>query len=307
MSYKPSMSEIKNLRERSGAGIQDCKNALVESQGDIEGAFDWLRMRGIAKAAKKASRVAAEGTIYAKVDGNVGVLLEINCETDFAAGTDDFKGFVSEAADIVLSQAPSTMDELMSCTWSNGMNTEEYKQQIVFKTGENIQIRRFERYVASEGAHVHFYLHGNRLGSLVEVQAPAGDGTENVLDEICMHIVASRPQFVATKDIPAEMLDKETDIQMERASQDDSLAGKPENVVKGIIAGRVKKWSQDIALNDQEWYEEKMKTADKLKQFGGDLGGAVSVTRFAVFGLGEGIEKKETNFAEEVASMSQQS
>lgn len=307
MSYKPTMSEIKNLRARSGAGIKDCKNALIESQGDIQGAFDWLRMRGIAKAAKKASRIAAEGTIIAKVEGNVGVLLEVNCETDFAAGTDAFKGYVSEAMSIILEQGPTNLDELNDCTWSNGMKTEAYNQQVVFKTGENVRIRRFERLEASEGAHLHFYLHGNRLGSLVEVNAPAGDKTEDVLDEICMHLVASRPQYLSSKDIPSDMIEKERAIQMERASQDESLASKPEKVLKGIIMGRIGKWTKEIALLDQEWYEEKMKTSAKLKQFSDDLGGSVSVSRFSIFGLGEGIEKKENNFADEVASMSSQS
>lgn len=305
MSYKPTMAEIKQLRARSGAGIRDCKNALIESQGEIQGAFDWLRKRGIAKAAKKSGRVAAEGTISAKVDGNTGVLLEVNCETDFAAGTDDFKKFVDDTANLILSKSLNTMEELQEAEWDNGMKTEEYVKQVVFKIGENIRIRRFQRFESSEGTHLHYYVHGTRLGGFVEVGAPASDKTENVLDEICMHIVASRPQYIASSDIPSEILEKEQAIQMERASQDESLSSKPEKVLKGIIIGRIKKWSKEIALLEQEWYEEKMATSKKLKEFGNELGGAVSIQRFAMFGLGEGIEKKKDNFAEEVASMSQ--
>jgi len=305
MSYKPTMAEIKQLRARSGAGIRDCKNALIESEGEIQGAFDWLRMRGIAKAAKKSGRIAAEGTISAKIDGNSGVLLEINCETDFAAGTDDFKKFVDDTSNLILSQSINSMEELQEAEWDNGMKTEEYVKQVVFKIGENIRIRRFQRFEASEGTHLHYYVHGTRLGGFVKVAAPASEKTEDVLDEICMHIVATRPQYIATSDIPAEIINKEQSIQMERASQDESLASKPEKVLKGIIIGRIKKWSKDIALMEQEWYEEKMATSKKLKEFGTDLGGTVTVEHFAMFGLGEGIEKKKDNFAEEVASMSQ--
>ena len=305
MSYKPTMAEIKQLRARSGAGIRDCKNALIESEGEIQGAFDWLRMRGIAKAAKKSNRIAAEGTIFAKIEGTSGVLLEVNCETDFAAGTDDFKAFVQDTADLILSQSINTMEDLAQAEWNNGMKTEEYIKQIVFKIGENVRIRRFSRFESGTGTHLHYYVHGKRLGGFVEVAAPAGEKTEDVLDELCMHIVASRPQCIASSDIPADIINKEQEIEMERAAQDESLASKPENVLRGIISGRIKKWSKSIALLEQEWYEEKMPTAKKLQQFGNDLGGVVQVKRFAMYGLGDGIEKKQDNFAEEVASMSQ--
>ena len=305
MSYKPTMAEIKQLRARSGAGIRDCKNALIESEGEIQGAFDWLRMRGIAKAAKKSNRIAAEGAIAAKIEGASGVLLEVNCETDFAAGTDDFKQFVQETAALILSKSLNTMEELSVAEWNNGMKTEDYIKQVVFKIGENVRIRRFSRFESTEGTHLHYYVHGNRLGGFVEIAAPAGDKTENVLDEVCMHIVASRPQYISSDDIPSEIINREQDIEMERAAQDESLANKPEKVLKGIIIGRIKKWSKSIALLEQEWYEEKMPTSKKLQEFGTDLGGTVEVKRFAMYGLGDGIEKKQDNFAEEVASMSQ--
>ena len=305
--YKPSISDIKALRARTGAGLKDCKNALAESAGDLSEAVDWLRKKGIAKAAKKAGRVAAEGLIYAEVAGANGILLEVNCETDFVARTDDFQGFVKEAADVVLKQSPASMDALLSNTsWAEGRTAAEAQQQIVLKTGENIRLRRFSHFNAPEGAHLHSYVHtGARLGVLLEIQAPEADGLDDFMDDVAMHIVASRPEYVNSKEIPVALSEKEFNIQMERAAEDQAFKNKPPKILEGIIRGRIAKWKKEISLLDQEWYEgNKVKVATVLKDYSTKLGGSVVVNRFQVFSLGEGIEKKANNFVEEVEAMS---
>jgi len=304
MSYKPSISEIKALRERSGAGLRDVKNALIESGGDIDGAFDYLRKRGIAKAQKKAGRVAADGLLIGKVEGSTGVLAEINCETDFAAGTDAFIAYANAAVEALISNKPTDIDAFQACTWADGSTTVEATQKAVFTIGENIRVRRFHMFEAAEGTHLHYYIHGKRLGTMVEVKAPSTEQTEDVLDEICLHIVSTRPEYINSSDIPSALREKEETIQFERAKADEKMAKKPDEIIKKMINGRIIKWTQSISLMDQEWYEEKKKTAKKLKEFGSSLGGNVVVNEFACFGLGEGIQKKENNFADEVASMS---
>ncbi|MEC7985779.1 MAG: translation elongation factor Ts [Myxococcota bacterium] len=257
--YKPSMSDIKDLRARTGAGIKDCKTALKESEGDLSNAIDWLRKKGIAKAAKKASRVAAEGLIYAEITGSKGVLLEVNCETDFVAKTADFQGFVKEAANVVLDQTPNSMEDLLEqSTWAEGRSAAEAQQQIVLRTGENIKVRRFSLFEASEGSHLYSYIHtGARLGVLLEVQAPAANELEDFMEDVAMHIVASRPEYVTAKEIPSEITEKEFSIQMDRANEDEKLKNKPPKILEGIIRGRIGKWKKEISLLDQEWYDGK--------------------------------------------------
>lgn len=305
--YKPSISDIKDLRARTGAGLKDCKNALKESEGDLSAAVDWLRKKGIAKAAKKAGRIAAEGLIYSQVQGNQGILIEVNCETDFVARTDDFQGFVKEAAGVVLEQGPQSMDDLNNNTvWSEGRTAAEAQQQIVLKTGENIRLRRFSLFNAPSGSHLHSYIHtGARLGVLLEVEAPNADGLGEFMEDVAMHIVASRPEYVSAKEIPTDVAEKEFNIQMERANEDASLKNKPAKILEGIIRGRIGKWKKEISLLDQEWYDaNKVKVSAILKDYSSKLGGPVAVNRFQVFSLGEGIEKKANNFAEEVEAMS---
>merc|ERR1711907_141805 len=193
---------IKALRERSGAGLRDVKNALIEAGGDLDGALVYLRKRGIAKAAKKAGRIAADGLLIGKVEGSTGVLVEVNCETDFAAGTEAFIAYANGAVDALLENKPSDVEAFQNCVWADGSNTVEATQKAVFTIGENIRVRRFKIFEAAEGTHLHYYIHGKRLGTMVEVQAPSSDKTEDVLDEICLHIVSTRPEFVNVADIP---------------------------------------------------------------------------------------------------------
>ena len=308
MAFKPSLAQIKELRARSGAGLKDCKTALTDSEGDIEGAIDWLRKRGIAKAAKKAGRIAAEGLIASTITDDVGVIVEVNCETDFVARTDNFKDYVAETLDVLTAQKPASISELEKCTWSEGRSTEEMQQNLVLKTGENIRIRRFKLISKDEGSHLYTYIHtGALLGVLLKVKAPSVDGVEDKMEDIAMHMVSKKPEFLSSKDVPSEIIDKEFALQMERAEQDESLKSKPPKVLQGLIRGRVSKWTKEIAFLEQDWYEgSKVKVTTALKDFGTKFGGTVEVTDFALFALGEGIEKKENNFADEVASMTGQ-
>jgi len=302
--YKPTMSVIKDLRSRTGAGIKDCKTALQENNGDFDSAIDWLRTKGIAKAAKKAGRAATEGIIHSAVNNGVGALVEVNCETDFVARTDGFKGFVTDLVNHLLANKPADNAELMSQSWHTGDTVEAVAQQMVFKTGENVQLRRFEIFASSN--ILHSYIHtGARLGVLVEISADnQNDAILEFADDLSMHIAATRPEFVSSDEIPQAVVDKEFAIQKARVMEE----GKPEKIAEKVVMGRIGKWKKEISLIDQPWMHD---DAGKLpvKQVVKDLSathGNVSIVRFTTFELGEGLEKKANNFAEEVAQMSNQ-
>ena len=202
---------VGQLRRMTNAGLMDCKKALTENGGDLDAAVDFLRKKGIATAAKKAGRTANEGVIahYIRPDGKLGLLVEVNCETDFAAGTEAFIAYANGAVAALLENKPSDVEAFQSCVWADGSNTVEATQKAVFTIGENIRVRRFQIFEAGEGTHLHYYIHGKRLGTMVEVQAPSSDKTEDVLDEICLHIVSTRPEFVNVADIPNALREKE--------------------------------------------------------------------------------------------------
>lgn len=299
--YKASMADIKQLRARSGAGIKDCKNALNENNGDVQAALDFLRMKGIAKAAKKASRIATEGAIHAHIVDNVGVLLEVNCETDFVARTDAFKDFVRSVAEHIIQHQVDSVDELLEKDWSGGSSVGEAAKQMVFKTGENIRIRRFSRYSTNAGGQLHSYIHtGARLGVLVEVAANAQ--IDELAEEIAMHIAASRPEYVSSASIPEDIISKEFEIQKARVIEE----GKPEHIAERIVGGRIGKWKKEISLYDQIWIHDdndQMAVQARLQEASKSYGEDIAVSRFSTFALGEGMEKKANNFAEEVAAM----
>jgi elongation factor Ts len=295
--YKATMSDIKSLRSRSGAGIKDCKTALVENDGDIQAAMDWLRAKGIAKAAKKSGRIATEGAIHSHITSNVGALIEVNCETDFVARTDGFKEFVSTVASHVVKYDVDSVDELLAQEWSEGGTIAEAVQQMVFKTGENIRLRRFSRYDLQGSGIVHSYIHtGARLGVMVEVASTSA--VDEFADDLAMHIAASRPDYVSDTHIPKDVVAKEFEIQKARVIEE----GKPEHIAVKVVTGRIAKWKKEISLYDQVWIHDDNDQA-KVKSVLKDLSGDVDVRRFSTFALGEGLEKKENNFAEEVAAM----
>ncbi len=301
--YKPSMNEIKELRAKSGAGIKDCKSALIESTGDISEAIDWLRAKGIAKAAKKADRAAAEGKIVSFTQNGVGVILEVNCETDFVARTPAFQDFADSLGRHIINNTPSDIAALMEQSWDESSSVEQAVQQMVVKTGENVQVRRFA--LIQSDNQIFSYIHtGDRLGVIGEFSGP--DGLDEFADDLAMHIVASAPKFLSDADIPSEIIEKETSIQVARAKEDPKLAGKNDNVIQGAVRGRIAKWKKEISLLDQMWIHDdggKTKVSSILNQISSDKGGTISILSFSRFELGDGVEKKEGNLADEVAAM----
>lgn len=284
---------VKELRERTGAGMMDCKKALGETDGDMEKAVEYLREKGLAAAAKKAGRIAAEGIVAAKVEaGNKkAVLVEVNCETDFVAKTDEFKAFVDQIADAVLKDAPANMDELLQAKTGNGTVGDLVTAQIA-KIGENISVRRFELFTTGDSV-VEAYIHGaGRIGVLVELS-----GSNNLLEaakDIAMQVAASRPEYVTRDQVAAETVEKEKEILVAQAVNE----GKPANIAEKMVAGRIEKFFKEICLVEQPFIKDPDMNVQKMldqKQ--------IKVLRFARFEMGEGLQKKENDFAAEVEAM----
>ena len=283
-------SQVKDLREKTGAGMMDCKKVLTETDGDMEKAIELLRERGIAKAAKKSDRVAAEGlvTAYVSEDGKVGAVAEVNAETDFVAKNDEFRAFANDVAKQVAVKNPKDVEELLAQTFINDetKTVSEVLTNKIATIGENMSIRRFERF---EGAGlVEQYIHGDgKIGVLVELEG----GDTELAKDICMQIAAARPEFLDRESVPAERLAKEMEILKAQAMNE----GKPEAIAEKIVQGRVGKFYSEICLVDQEFVKNPdMKVCELLASKN------AKIVRFARFEKGEGIEKKEENFAEEV-------
>ncbi|AOE50363.1 translation elongation factor Ts [Kangiella sediminilitoris] len=277
---------VKELRERTGAGMMECKKALVEADGNIETAIDNMRKSGQAKAAKKAGRVAAEGVILAKSEGNTGVLVEVNSETDFVARDDSFKKFSSEVVDVALENGTADVEALNAATMPSGESVEEARANLVAKIGENITVRRVAKV---EGDTLGAYVHGGRIGVLVSLEG----GDEDLARDIAMHVAASNPQFNTADDVDPEVINREKEII--KAQPD--MEGKPEDIVEKMMGGRIKKFVNEITLEGQNFVKDPSTTVGQLlKEKGAKV---ASYTRFEV---GEGIEKKEDDFASEVAA-----
>lgn len=272
-------SLVKELRERTGAGMMECKKALVEANGDIELAIDNMRKSGQAKAAKKAGRVAAEGVILARVGADFGVLVEMNCETDFVAKDAGFLGLANEVADYALANKDVAIEALQA-------QFEEKRAALVAKIGENMNIRRVQ-YLASAKAS---YLHGTKIGVLV-----SGNGAdEELFKKVAMHVAASRPDYVKPEDVPADVVAHEREIQVDIAMQ----SGKPREIAEKMVEGRMKKFTGEVSLTGQPFVMDPFKSVGEfLKEHGSDVEG------FVRFEVGEGIEKVEADFAAEVAAM----
>jgi len=285
---------VKELRERTGSGMMECKKALVASNGDIDAAIEAMRKSGLAKADKKSDRVAAEGVIAIETsaDGKTAVMIEINSETDFVAKAEDFINFVEQVAKKVLEAQPADLDALMALALNDaGESIEVVRQALVAKIGENILIRRFEL-MTSEAGVVGSYRHGDRIGSIVSLAG--GDMT--LAKDLAMHVAASRPQAVSGADLPAELLEKERDIVATQAKD----SGKPEAIIEKMVEGRMKKFVNEISLLGQDFIKDPDLTVEKLvKQ------ADATVNAFKFFEVGEGIEKAEDNFAEEVMAQVQ--
>ncbi len=273
-------SLVKELRDRTGAGMMECKKALVEANGDIELAIDNMRKSGQAKAAKKAGRVAAEGVIINRIDGNFAIALEMNCETDFVAKDAGFLGLANEIADYAIANKVSDVEVLKA-------QFEDQRAALVAKIGENMNIRRV---ATIEGDVLGSYLHGAKIGVIVA----ATSADDELVKHIAMHVAASRPEFVKPEDVPAEVVEKERQIQIDIAMQ----SGKPQQIAEKMVEGRMKKFTGEVSLTGQPFVMDPSKSVgDLLKEKGADVSG------FIRFEVGEGIEKQETDFAAEVAAM----
>lgn len=268
-------AQVKELRERTGAGMMDCKKALTETDGDMELAIENMRKSGQAKAAKKAGNIAAEGTILVKEAAGVSALVEVNCQTDFVAKDANFLGFANAVADAAIASRAS-IEELQA-------QFEEQRVALVAKIGENINVRRVQ-YV--EGSAFASYRHGERIGVVV-----AGEGDAETLKHVAMHVAASKPEYINPTDVPADVVEKEKAIQIDIAMNE----GKPQEIAEKMVSGRMKKFTGEISLMGQAYIIEPKRTVgDVLKEKG------VSISAFARLEVGEGIEKKEEDFAAEV-------
>ncbi len=281
---------IKQLRDRTGAGMTDCKKALEENNNDIEAACDWLREKGIAKAAKKSSRIAAEGTTLVLTSGEDAVILEVNSETDFVAKSEPFKALVREVAEVLLSVKPATLE-------AGKAATQELFTNATVKIGEKLDLRRFEIVHLAAGQTFGTYIH---MGGKISVLTVLNGEDAETAQGLSMHIAANRPLYVATADIPSEAIENETAIQMEASKTDEKLKDKPANVLENIIRGKVSKYFAESVLTEQEYLlEPGTKVGTYLKSH------QVSVSRFIRFETGEGIAKRVENFAEEVQKQMQ--
>lgn len=282
---------VKELREKTGAGMMDCKKALTETNGDMDQAIDYLREKGIAKAAKKADRIAAEGSTLVKVDGNDAVILEVNSETDFVAKNEGFKELINGLADYLLAHKPATVEEVLTQTMENGSTVGDFINSAIAKIGEKITLRRFTIVSKTDSDAFGAYLHmGGRIGVLTLLE---GTTEEAAAKDVAMHIAAVNPKYISRDQVSAEEAEHERKILTEQALNE----GKPENIVAKMVEGRLSKYFEEICLLDQSF----VKNPDqKVKQFVESKGGTVKT--FIRYEVGEGIEKRQDNFAEEVMS-----
>ncbi|MFK5969112.1 MAG: translation elongation factor Ts [Candidatus Marithrix sp.] len=285
---KISAALVKELRERTGAGMMECKKSLTESNGDIETAIEAMRKSGQAKADKKAGRIAAEGAIVIQQDDDNAVMVEVNSETDFVSKGDDFKDFCNAVAATVLTAKPTDLETLLTVNLHGSEKTvEKSRQDLIAKIGENINVRRFA--IANKsGDNVGAYLHGIRIGVLANIQ---GGGNSDLAKDIAMHIAASRPLCISPEQVPADIIAKEKDIYIAQAND----SGKPANIVEKMVEGKLNKFLRGVTLLGQPFIKDTDKTIEKLLKEAD-----ATIVSFERFEVGEGIEKKTDNFVDEV-------
>jgi elongation factor Ts len=282
---------VRQLRERTGAGMMECKRALVETNGDLDAAAELMRKQGLAKADKKASRIAAEGVISTAVsaDGKAAVMVEINCETDFVARGDDFTGFAAVVSQQALTANPADVEALLAVPAAGGETIDSLRRSLIAKIGENISVRRFVR-VESAG-QLGSYLHGTRIGTLVALDG----GDAALARDLAMHVAASSPRYLAAADVPAEDVAKERAIRIEMSQNDEKNKGKPEAVLVKIVEGGINKWLNEITLLGQPFVKDDKLSVEKLL-----VAAKAQITRFERLEVGAGIEKKQDDFVAEV-------
>ena len=287
MEIKASM--VKELRDKTGAGMMDAKKALVEANGDMEKASEILRQKGIASADKKMGRIAAEGVVSTFIQDKVGAMVEINCETDFVAKNEGFKEVANNIAKVIVEKNPIDVDALNKTAMADGTLVEDYIKAQIAKIGEKITIRRFVRY--DDNSCVSTYVHNNKIGVLLEVKSDnCTDETKTIAKDICLHIASSAPEFISRNEIPESVIAEEKRIEMGK----EDLAKKPENIREKIVEGRINKLMASRCLLEQPFVKNPDETVQQL------IEGKLSIVKFDRYVLGEGLEKRQDNFAEEV-------
>ena len=296
--------DVQALREKTGCGMMDCKKALVECDGDMDKAVDFLREKGLASQAKKSTRVAAEGQVVAVVDGNVGAILEINAETDFVAGGDPFKALCAKVIDVVVKQNPADVEALLACK-ENGQTVDEMVQELFLQVRENMKIRRFYRTEGKCASYIHA---GGRIGVLVEFETTdevaATEEFKLLGKNVAMHIAAMNPSYLDEASVPAEVIEKEKSIMIAQMKEDPKMANKPEQVLSKIVEGKIGKYYKENCLVEQVFAIDGDYTVGKyVEAKAKELGADIKLVAYTRFEKGEGIEKKVENFAEEIANM----
>lgn len=292
---------VKELREMTGAGMMDCKKALVETEGNMEKAIEFLREKGLAAAAKKAGRVAAEGIVktFVSADKKTAAMVEVNCETDFVAANEEFVGFATKVAEIAANTNATTAEELVAEKFDGEATIQEALTALIAKLGENMTVRRFVKFNIENGAIASYIHGGGRIGVMVEVACDTeSEILEEVAREVCMQVAAANPLFLSKEEVDSESLEKEKEIYRVQALNE----GKPENIVEKMVNGRIQKYYKEVCLLDQAWVKDGDKSITKyLQEKSKEVGSPITVTRYSRFERGEGIEKVEEDFAAEVA------
>ena len=289
-----SGSDVVALRQKTGAGVLDCKKALTETNGDMEKAIDLLREKGIATAAKKSSRIAAEGIVSAKVEGNTAVLVEVNCETDFVAKGDQYKEFVAGVAEYVLKNDVKDAEALIEAKKDETI-------EATAKIGEKISIRRFEKFTTENGV-VESYIHmGGKVGVLVEVVGCTCNGVKELAHDLALQIAAAKPLYLVPAEVSDEVIEHEKEILIAQIKNDPKMASKPEQIIAKMVEGKVGKYYVENCLMNQAFVKDPSKTIETVvKEASASMGKELTVKRFVRFEMGEGLEKKSQDFAAEV-------
>ena len=292
-------ADVKTLREMTSVGMMDCKKALVECDGDMDKAVEWLREKGLAKAAKKAGRIAAEGMSYALTENGVGVVVEVNCETDFCAKSDLFVAFVKDIAKVIAEQNPADVDALMNCKYvGSELTVSETMPEKVMSIGENLQIRRFVRF--SENTSVGYVHAGGKIGVLVNLAVEGGIDATEIAKDVAMQIAAAAPAAIDRSGVDAAALEHEKEVLRKQALEE----GKPEKIVDRIVAGQIEKYYKEVCLLDQQFVKDGDKTITSLmNETAKAAGTTLDIVRYVRFERGEGIEKRKDDLAAEIAAM----
>ena len=295
--------DVQALREKTGCGMMDCKKALTETNGDMDAAIDFLREKGLAQQAKKASRIAAEGLVLAKVYGNVGVVVELNAETDFVANSDAFKELTEKVAEVVANENPQDVDSLLSCI-KDGKTVADLIQEVFLAVRENIKVRRFERYEGTVATYVHA---GGKIGVMVKFNTDADQNNNKFVEmskDVAMQIAAVNPSYLDKDSVPEDVLAKEKEILISQMKKDPKMANKPEAVLGKIVEGKINKFYSESCLLQQAFVKDDSITVEKyVDAVAKEIGAKISIDKFVRFEKGEGIEKRKDNFADEVAGM----